>query len=308
MQPISLTKKSEKFGSRGFTLMELLVVLTIISVLVSLLFPALSRIKTLSKRITCVSNLKNWGAALNMYRVANHDCYPLDRDSNWADPQQWPHGPTPISYQDINTRLAPYLGCQVANWSVPGGFEHRIPYNLVCPIVVELYKGVKNDLQGYAYNNTLILPFPNYPDFPTWPNPMAHPEVHQPAGTLVPDPGRRIAFTCNAFGGTWHPLGTFPNVFSLRTLPFDAWGYEMTGPAGFHGGVDTLWDDTTKLSPGGQWRPVVARPGVDNYVYCDGHVQSLNPVQDIDKIDDGWFGGWPNSDYLPPPNKNPHMP
>jgi prepilin-type N-terminal cleavage/methylation domain-containing protein/prepilin-type processing-associated H-X9-DG protein len=51
----------------GFTLLELLVVISILSVLVSLLFPTLARSKTSAKRVRCVNNLRQLGLAAQLY-------------------------------------------------------------------------------------------------------------------------------------------------------------------------------------------------------------------------------------------------
>ncbi len=51
----------------GFTLVEVLVVLAIISVLAALLLPALARSKTSAQRIRCVSNLRQLGIAAQLY-------------------------------------------------------------------------------------------------------------------------------------------------------------------------------------------------------------------------------------------------
>lgn len=52
---------------RGFTLIELLVVIAIIALLVSILFPVFSRAREKARQTTCVSNLKQIGAAMLMY-------------------------------------------------------------------------------------------------------------------------------------------------------------------------------------------------------------------------------------------------
>lgn len=56
---------------RGFTLIELLVVIAIIALLLSIMMPALNKIKTSARRVICRTNLHQWGMAFNGYAAAN---------------------------------------------------------------------------------------------------------------------------------------------------------------------------------------------------------------------------------------------
>jgi prepilin-type N-terminal cleavage/methylation domain-containing protein len=52
---------------KGFTLIELLVVIAIIALLMSILMPALSRVKKQARTVACLSKLKQWGLWFSMY-------------------------------------------------------------------------------------------------------------------------------------------------------------------------------------------------------------------------------------------------
>lgn len=57
----------------GFTLLELLVVLTLIGILIGLLLPAIQGARRSARRLACQSNLRQWAVAVEHYASA-HNC------------------------------------------------------------------------------------------------------------------------------------------------------------------------------------------------------------------------------------------
>lgn len=76
----------------AFTLVELLVVIAIISLLAAILFPVFARARENARRSSCMSNLKQWGLAVNMYSQDNDEYYPAGYRYNVpapTSPQSW---------------------------------------------------------------------------------------------------------------------------------------------------------------------------------------------------------------------------
>ncbi|MHC4640964.1 MAG: type II secretion system protein [Planctomycetota bacterium] len=73
------------FGKKAFTLVELLVVISIIALLMAMLLPALERARNQARAIKCQSNLKQWGVLWTNFLDENEGCF-FDVFNIWAVP------------------------------------------------------------------------------------------------------------------------------------------------------------------------------------------------------------------------------
>ena len=63
----SHARRLNRCKSTGFTLIELLVVIAIIAILMAILMPAMNRVRESAKALSCKSNLRNVGMAVQLY-------------------------------------------------------------------------------------------------------------------------------------------------------------------------------------------------------------------------------------------------
>lgn len=74
-------------GRGGFSLVELLVVLSVISLLLGLALPVLSQVRSMAQRMNCLSNLRQIGVGMQAYRMDNDDMMPAVQSFS-VDPHQ----------------------------------------------------------------------------------------------------------------------------------------------------------------------------------------------------------------------------
>lgn len=92
---------------RGFTLVELLVVIGIIALLISILLPALNKARESAKAVQCASNMRQVGLAFIMYAGEYKGWLPPAMSSAYRDNGLMPNGTDATTWVDllINTKL-----------------------------------------------------------------------------------------------------------------------------------------------------------------------------------------------------------
>lgn len=144
----SFEKRPELRKVRGFTLVELLTVLSILAILAAILFPVLNKAKETANIVVCLSNMKQLGDGLNMYLNDNNACFPPAVP--WGRPSFW-HMAVNGDQSTIQELLLPY----VRNGMLPDGhgFYQKIGV-FVCPSDTGL-PGNYAELNGVPPNQPL---------------------------------------------------------------------------------------------------------------------------------------------------------
>lgn len=124
----------------GFSLVELLIVIAILSVLTGILLPVLASARERGRRASCQSNLKQIGLAFDLYLENNHDTYPCNGDPFlWMGRKwRWP--------------LKPYLALNAAQDGDPMKSKGGGRNVLLCPS--DRFAEGKWDGTSYSYSMT----------------------------------------------------------------------------------------------------------------------------------------------------------
>ena len=135
---------------RGFTLVELLVVIAIIALLMSILMPAMARIRKQAKAVICQANLKQWGVIFSMYTGDNDSYFHPGPWFPWneeAKPGEWLDALEPY-YMDMDLALCPMA---TKCWGFEGSWP---PYVSWCHLEagIDWYQVEADEYGSYGIN------------------------------------------------------------------------------------------------------------------------------------------------------------
>lgn len=140
-------------GRHGFTLVELLVVIAVISILASLLLPVLQKAREGAWAITCANNIKTVGLSIIMFADDNDGRGPSKAQRWGSNPNgdtYWQNVLNNVMFEGQN-RIFYYSG------AVPVGTTYRAPSGkIVCP----KFETTESYVRGYALNNNVAAAGP----------------------------------------------------------------------------------------------------------------------------------------------------
>jgi prepilin-type N-terminal cleavage/methylation domain-containing protein len=146
---------------RGFTLVELLVVIGIICVLIALLLPAVQQVREAARRTACRNNLKQLGLAFHNYESVNR-VLPSSSTSEIAL-GVWSPNPTQYALQSWAGMILPFLELTNVQTQVNFNVSSLDPINYrAAAQVIAVYRCPSYTGPAYSQSPLYLALSPNY--------------------------------------------------------------------------------------------------------------------------------------------------
>ena len=254
---------------RAFTLIEILVVISIIALLIALLLPALQKVQETADSAKCMAHLRTIGQAIETYCTDHRDLRPLTRELDYIDPPGAGLG-TPGQERILPGIMKDlgYLPDPDAFWRCPS--ESRV----LGPVGLKVGNFGIVDANGHSIHNTSYAGNANHWT-PGWPEP---PYSYPPGVTRLPASPRWIRSSQILSPG---------NVIQA----YDGWGWPNSVGSN---AVDNILASFLFFDYGHPSHfPNTSRHAIDtpNILFCDGHAVPFS-LFDIRDPENWGIEGW----------------
>ncbi len=267
-----LDQVSRASRRKGFTLVELLVVIGIIALLISVLLPALQRARESANGVKCASNMRQIGTAMMMYAADNKQRLPLGYIFSTVNSSAmvW-------SWDDA---IHKYLGGHFSYEDLAYSLPHQDFPLLRCPSDNVDYIGWGGITPGQAWFRRTYAMVYN----PIWQGSPWYGAPRGLGGSASVDTA-----TGNIVGGTFKDAAsaTWSNAYIKITEAHPSAETLLAVEYTYYQNI-IGWSDSICSSPSAQYagpnRAKTALHGkknMMNYLFADGHVVLLNPLSTV---------------------------
>ena len=307
------------YRRKGFTLIELLVVIAIIAILAAILFPVFAQAREKARAISCLSNTKQLGLALQMYAQDWDEvlCYSADFGYHDGEPRyhygKFPGAPTWRAVPYWGDMLAPYIASRgSANTPYDGVWQDDV-YSDVPGLTDGPGTGNYGALQrcpsranfwtGYSYNTQL-----GYYNNKQQGHNESQGGVYDGVSLgMIQQPASLIAFLDSSVAYSWMRHIPVTHELSLglsyRWFPLET--RRLTGGASLHADTElcmTYYNFPASAdhplynnAPGSPTSPYLGIPSGRhnegaNCVFADGHAKFLRSGEPICRYEAGFTG------------------
>jgi prepilin-type N-terminal cleavage/methylation domain-containing protein/prepilin-type processing-associated H-X9-DG protein len=254
--------------ARGFTLVELLVVIGIIALLISILLPALGNARRSSNTVKCLSNLRQIGLAFTNYAIEHKGMWPVavheigNTKIPISEERRWPDlvAPYVSSTQNFKYDNLEELRANSVVWGCPEWTKTQEFDSTLFKDKVRVGYGMQYYPHYFKDGNVKNMAY-----ITSDANGQRGRYTKQTEWTKASERGLIADSITHIIGvpATYGPTSPM--------MPFD-YGPESTGsiPAG------TLYVDSKRhLKPSATKKEAYGNPGV-NLLYCDGHASTVS--------------------------------